>query len=40
VSVVPLQFLAYYVAIERKADPDVMRTDVPRYRAGVDLLFT
>lgn len=40
VSVIPLQFLAYHAALARKADPDVMRTDVPRYRPGVDLLFT
>jgi glucosamine--fructose-6-phosphate aminotransferase (isomerizing) len=40
VSVVPLQFLAYYAALERRVDPDVMRTDVPRYRRGIELLFS
>ncbi len=39
VSVVPLQFLAYYAALERRANPDVMRTDIPRYRAGLEPLF-
>src|SRR3989304_3462488 len=34
VSVVPLQFLAYYAALERKADPDIMRSDVARYQKG------
>lgn len=40
VSVVPMQFLAYHAALERGVDPDVMRTDVPRYRPGVKLLFS
>ena len=40
VSVVPLQFLAYYAALERKADPDIMRSDVARYQKGLALLFT
>lgn len=39
VSVVPLQFLAYHVARERKANPDVMRSDVARYRPGLEPLF-
>jgi len=39
VSVVPLQFLAYYVALEKKANPDIMRSDVPRYRPGLEPLF-
>jgi len=39
-SVVPMQFLAYYAAIERGANPDIMRTDVPRFQEGVGLLFT
>ena len=38
-SVVPLQFLAYYVALERKANPDVMRSDVPRYRRALEPMF-
>ena len=38
-SVVPLQFLAYYVALERKANPDVMRSDRRRYQAGLEPLF-
>ena len=38
-SVVPLQFLAYYAALERKANPDVMRSDRARYRAGLEPLF-
>jgi len=40
VTVVPMQFLAYYAAIERGANPDIMRTDVPRFQEGVGLLFT
>ncbi len=39
VSIVPLQFLAYYVALEKKANPDIMRSDVPRYRPGLAPLF-
>jgi len=39
VSIVSLQFLAYWVALERRQNPDVMRTDVARYRPGVELLF-
>ncbi len=38
-SVVPLQFLAYYVALEKKANPDVMRSDSPRFRTALDPLF-
>jgi len=39
VSIVPLQLLAYYSALERHANPDIMRTDIPRYRAGLEPLF-
>ncbi len=39
VSVVPLQFVAYYVALAKKTNPDLMRSDVPRYRAGLAPLF-
>ncbi len=39
VSVVPLQFLAYYAALERKTNPDVMRSDRARYRPGLEPLF-
>jgi glucosamine--fructose-6-phosphate aminotransferase (isomerizing) len=39
VSVVPMQFLAYYAALERKTDPDIMRSDVARYRPGLEPLF-
>jgi glucosamine--fructose-6-phosphate aminotransferase (isomerizing) len=38
-SVIPLQFLAYYTALARRVNPDVMRTDIPRLRAGVEALF-
>ncbi|HKW42704.1 MAG TPA: SIS domain-containing protein [Thermoplasmata archaeon] len=38
-SIVPMQFLAYYVALARRANPDIMRTDIPRYRAGLGPLF-
>ncbi len=38
-SVVPMQFLAYYVALKRKANPDIMRSDVPRYREGLAPIF-
>ncbi len=31
--------VAYYVALARKANPDVMRSDVPRYRPGLEPLF-
>lgn len=39
VSVVPLQFLAYYAALERKANPDVMGTDRGRFRTALEPLF-
>ncbi len=39
VSVIPMQFLAYYVALARHANPDIMRTDTPRLRAGAAALF-
>jgi glucosamine--fructose-6-phosphate aminotransferase (isomerizing) len=39
VSIVPMQFLAYYAALSRHANPDIMRTDIPRLRAGVGALF-
>ncbi len=39
VSVVPLQFVAYHVALEKKANPDIMRSDVPRFQAGLAPLF-
>jgi glucosamine--fructose-6-phosphate aminotransferase (isomerizing) len=39
VSVVPLQFLAYYVALEKKRNPDIMRSEDPRYRRGLEPLF-
>ena len=38
-SIVPMQFLAYYAALARRANPDIMRTDIPRLRAGVEALF-
>ncbi len=37
--VIPMQFLAYYAALARHANPDIMRTDIPRLRAGVEALF-
>jgi len=36
---VPMQFLAYYAALARHANPDIMRTGIPRLRAGVEALF-
>jgi len=39
VSVIPMQFLAYYAALARHSNPDIMRTDIPRLRAGVAALF-
>ena len=39
VTIVPLQFLAYYAALARRANPDIMRTDIPRLHAGVEALF-
>ena len=39
VSIVPMQFFAYYAALARGANPDIMRTDIPRYRAGLEPLF-
>ncbi len=39
VSVVPLQFVAYYAALAKKANPDIMRSDVARYQAGLAPLF-
>src|SRR3989442_806375 len=38
-SIVPMQFLAYYAALARRSNPDIMRTDIPRLRAGVEALF-
>jgi len=38
-SIVPMQFLAYFAALARRANPDIMRTDIPRLRAGVEALF-
>ena len=38
-SVVPLQLLAYHAALGRRANPDIMRTDILRLRAGVAALF-
>lgn len=40
VSVVPMQFLAYWSAAARGANPDIMRTDVARYAAAIEELFT
>lgn len=40
VSVVPMQFLAYYAALAKKTNPDIMRTDVARYQKGLALLFS
>lgn len=39
VSVVPLQFLAYYVALEKRTNPDIMRSEIPGYRRGLEPLF-
>lgn len=39
VSIVPMQFLAYYAALVRHSNPDIMRTDKARFRAGVEALF-
>ena len=39
VSIVSLQFLAYYAALARHANPDIMRTDIPRLQPGVEALF-
>lgn len=39
VSVVSMQFLAYYTALEKKANPDIMRSDLARYQQGLDPLF-
>jgi glucosamine--fructose-6-phosphate aminotransferase (isomerizing) len=38
-SIVPMQFLAYYAALARHENPDIMRSDTPRFRAGVERLF-
>jgi len=38
-SIVPMQFLAYYAALARRVNPDIMRTDIARLRAGVEALF-
>lgn len=39
VSVVPLQFLAYYAALARKANPDIMRSDQRRFQRALEPLF-
>ncbi len=38
-SVIPMQFLAYYAALEKRTNPDIMRSDERRYRAGLEPLF-
>src|SRR2546430_13693229 len=38
-SIVPMQFLAYYAALARRSNPDIMRTDIPRLRPGLEALF-
>ena len=38
-SVVPMQFLAYYVALARRKNPDLMRSDVARFRRALEPLF-
>lgn len=38
-SIVPLQFLSYFAALEEKANPDVMRSDVARFRSALEPLF-
>lgn len=40
VEVIPMQFLAYFAALERGANPDIMRADVARFQEGLGLLFT
>ena len=40
VSVVPMQFIAYYAALARRTNPDIMRSDVARYQPGLELLFS
>jgi len=40
IGVVPLQFLAYYAALERGVNPDIMRSDVARYRPALEVLFS
>jgi glucosamine--fructose-6-phosphate aminotransferase (isomerizing) len=39
VSVVPLQFAAYYVALAKNANPDVMRSEIPRYSRALEPMF-
>jgi glutamine---fructose-6-phosphate transaminase (isomerizing) len=39
VSIVPLQFLAYHVALVKRVNPDVMRSDVPRFSRALRPLF-
>jgi glutamine---fructose-6-phosphate transaminase (isomerizing) len=39
VSIVPLQFLAYHVALVREVNPDVMRSDLPRFSRALRPLF-
>ena len=39
VSVVPLQFLAYFAALRRGSNPDVMRSDIPRFSRALTPLF-
>src|SRR2546422_10646772 len=39
VCFVPVQFRRGYAALARHANPDIMRTGIPRLRAGVEALF-
>ena len=39
VSIVPLQFLAYYAAVAKKANPDVMRSDRGQYARALRPMF-
>jgi glucosamine--fructose-6-phosphate aminotransferase (isomerizing) len=37
--IVPLQLMSYYVALEKKLSPDMIRTDDPKYFNAIKVLF-
>jgi glucosamine--fructose-6-phosphate aminotransferase (isomerizing) len=37
--IVPLQLLSYYVALEKGVNPDMIRTDDPKYFSAIKILF-
>ena len=38
-NVVPLYYLAYYIAVEQNVNPDLLRFDEEKYRKFDDIVF-